>query len=130
MSQENLYHIDTPPAPPSAPQVNLFTQRTLKIEFFSRPLLTQFLKASYQQILAALQERPDIQIENCQFRDLRTLYVPFAMSRVDGSIYPICMASFDLLEVRISLSVDEDPDIMIQQRTISKVRDSDWLEIS
>ena len=100
----------------------------MKVEFFSRPLLTQFLKASYQQILAAPQERLDIQIEDCQFRDPRTLYVPLSISRVDGSINH--MAFFDLLEVRISLSVDEDPDIMIQQRTISKVRDSDWLEIS
>ena len=39
-------------------------------------------------------------------------------------------ASVVVWEVRISLSVDEDPDIMIQQRVISKVRDFDLLEFS
>ena len=80
---------------------------------------------SYQLILVALPKRLDIQIEDFQFRDSWTIRVwgrPFYFWGL--------LSSKINREVHRSLLVDEDPDIMIQQRTISKVRVSDFFLIS
>ena len=86
MSQETLYHIDTPPAPPSAPQVsfqkfylNLLwsnAKNQIHQDIFSQPLWIQFPKVSYQPILVALPKRLDIQIEDFQSRDSWTIRGP------------------------------------------------------